>query len=391
MTEPLKILLWSPKGAGLHYGGPGMTAYRLYQSAAPGRFRITLVHGSPHQDRYPVFYDQIFLRRVHRGAWAQVRYLSAARAWLAAHAGSFDVFHGLQAYDLTVRPAAYAEKSGVPAVVKIASHRMDLADKQGLRRRLGLARRRRDMICRLSAVIAISKDIVQECLDYGVPESKVVFIPNGVDTDAFRPVDSAKQRSAVRRQLGWRELPTVLFAGGINRRKRPLLIVEALGQLKRQGLECQLVLAGPEDDADYAARMRRRVTELGIQHLVVWFGFTRDVAPLYHASDLFCLPSLREGMPNAVLEAMSSGLPVVLTPISGSRDLLEDNAAGLSTRADPPAIAEAIAHYLRSPSQLHQHGRAARQRVLEKYSARAVLDAHEQLFHRVASGKPAAR
>ncbi len=380
MPEPLKILLWSPKGAGLHYGGPGMTAYRLYDSASPGRFRVTLVHGSPRQDRYPVFYDQVFLRHVHRGSWAQVRFLSAARAWLAAHAREFDVFHGLQAYDLTVRPATHAEKVGVPAVVKIASHRMDLADKQGLRRRLGLARRRRDMICRLSAVIAISKDIMQECLDYGVPESKVVFIPNGVDTRAFHPVDSAEERSAIRQRLGWRDLPTVLFAGGINQRKRPLLIVEALGELKRRGLECQLVLAGPEDDAAYAERMRQRARELGVQQLVVWFGFTREVAPLYHASDVFCLPSLREGMPNAVLEAMASEMPVLLTEISGSRDLLEDGTSGLKIEADHASIAEAIGYYLRSFKRIEQHGRAARRKVLQQYSADAVLGAHERLF-----------
>ena len=145
-VSPLRIALWSPKGAGLHYGGPGMSAYRLYRNAEPGRLLISLVHGWPQQEAYDLFESQHFLAPVTLKPVDQLRFLSKARRWLSAHASSFDLFHGIAGYHLTVRPACRAEQLGLPAVVKLAAHRTDLANKGDWKAMFSFHRRRRAMM-----------------------------------------------------------------------------------------------------------------------------------------------------------------------------------------------------------------------------------------------------
>jgi glycosyltransferase involved in cell wall biosynthesis len=404
MSSPLRILLWSPKGAGLHYGGPGMTAYRLYAKAAPGRFEITLAHGNPDHQTYPLFKQQHLIRPLARGPISQLQFIRAGRDFVRRCAADFDIFHGLQGFDLTVGPAQTAQQQNLPAVVKLAAYRSDLADKPGLKALLGRPRKRRDIIKQLGAVIAISRDIYNELLEYHIPENKIAFIPNGVDTDLFCPLAAAPKgrsdtsspskgvagrgisalRSDLRAELGWPQpdRPALLFAGGINRRKQPHLLVEALIELKQRRRDLTLILAGPPGEDDYVASIQQNIDDHRLADRVLMPGFTPSPAPLYQAADFFALPSRNEGLPNTVLEAMASGIPPLVTDISGSRDLVADHQTGriLPTDVTAPQIAEALTHYLDHPADAEAHGRAARALIEQHYSADATLDAHEKLF-----------
>jgi len=360
-----------------------MSAYRLYSKASPDQFEITLAHGYVGQEPYPLFRAQHLIHPMTGSAWSQYRFITAGRRWLDRHWREFDVFHGLQGFELTASPAWHAHQLGLPAVVKLAAHQSDLADKQGWKRLLALPRRRRERLKQIGAVIAISKAIADELREYGFPEEKIAQIPNGVDTDQFRPVASSEERELLRAQRGWRNVPTILFVGGLVRRKRPHLLVEAMGLLKQQGHDCQLVLAGPEHEPEYSAELRRRIESLGLSDRVVFEGFTADVSPLYRASDIFSLPSANEGMPNAVLEAMASGLPTVVTAISGTIDLVRHGGTGQLVEADTQAITEAIRIYLDQPGLSLQHGQAGRQVIEEHFSAAAVLKLHQKLFLRI--------
>jgi glycosyltransferase involved in cell wall biosynthesis len=299
------------------------------------------------------------------------------------------VFHGLSAFHNTVSPAFLAERLGLPVVVFLTNHRLELTDKGGLKGLLGLPRRRRRMARELSALVAMSRAIHEELLEHGIDPRSIARIPMGVDTSQFRPA-SPGDRAGLRSALGWRALPTVLFVGAVTRRKRPHLLVEALGSLRGRGGECQLVIAGPEHDAGYAAAMRTRAVELGIEHLIVWHGFTPEIAPLYRAADFFALPSEREGMPAALVEAMASGLPAIVTAVSGAVDLVDDGIHGHVVAAEAGAIADALRTYLADPGTAVSHGAAGRRRVERQYSATAVLEAYERLFRRVMAGGDAA-
>ena len=386
---PLRVLLWSIKGAGEHYGGPGMSAFRLYSRARPGRFCITLAHGFEPQERYEVFAEQRLIAPFHTSAVAQLRFIHAAKAWIRENAGRFDVMHGLQGFEATLTPAYEAQKRGLPALVKLAAHRADLADKDNWRTWLGVQRRRRRRAMQLAGIIAISREIEQELLGYGFPASKIARIPNGVDTQLFHPPGDA-ERIELRNRLGWRDLPTILYVGGLVRRKRPHLLIEALALLKKRGIEAQLALVGPEHDAPYASEMKQRAAALGLSELVIWGGFTKDIAPVYRAAEVFALPSSNEGMANAVLEASATGLPVVVTPISGMADLMQEGVTGLCIEPTAAALSEALQALLRDGALRRTMGEAGRAWVVDRFSANAVLDAHERLFRRIISGGPAA-
>jgi glycosyltransferase involved in cell wall biosynthesis len=387
----LRVVLWYRRGAGLHFSGPGRTAYRMYAKAQQGRFRLTLVHGFPEHAAYDLFEQQFCLGHCGTGLVSQMRFIERGKRWLARHAREHDMFHGLSGYLVTLAPALYAQRLGLPAVVKLIAWRADMADKQRWKTWLGISQRRRDRLRQLDAVIAIAPAIYDELVEYGVAPERIARIPNGVDVQWYRPSADRQEQRSLRQQLGWRDVPTLLFAGGINRRKQPQLLIEALARLPASQSDCQLMLAGPVDDPPLAAAMRQRASELGVSPRVHWLGVCQDMAPLYRAADLFCLPSQLEGLPNAVLEAMASGIPSLVTPIPGCLDLVDDGQSGRIVGANGDELAAAIAGYFQTPELLRQHGQAARRKAEAQFDVRRVLDAHERLFHAVRRGQAPAR
>lgn len=386
-----RLLLWAPNGAGLHYSGPGMSAFRLLSKLQPtDALDVTLAHGCAAQETSSTFSSQEFVAPINGSPVSQIDFVWRGCRWLSRQRGRFDVFYGLQAFDFTVLPAETAERIGIPAIVKVVQHKSDLADKSGWRSLLGRAKARREKIARLSGIVAISEAIRQELMSYRVPERKIACIPNGVDTDRFRPATTAMERDDARAELGLPGDTTILFVGAILPRKRPHLLVQALGQLRLAGLGAHLVLAGPVKDKHYAAAIKSSAQELGVEHQVTWTGFVRDMEPLYRAADIFALPSSNEGMPNALLEAMASALPSVITPIPGSVDLVRDGEEGIFADGTLPSVTSALSRYIRSPQLLAAHGTAARVRALSHFSARSILERHIELYKRVSAGGDAA-
>jgi len=382
---PIRVLLWSPGGAGLHYGGPGMTAYRLYAADTTNRFRLTLAHGYADQSDYERFDAHHLVHPLGNTAWSQWRFVTSAERWLDQHAGQFDVFHGLQGFDLTVAPAVAARRRCLPTVVKLAAHQSDLADKSGWRALLRRPARRRRLIHELDAVIAISNAIADELLSYGLPESRIARIPNAVDTEQFQPADE-NERVATRRQLGLDDRFTVLFVGTLSRRKRPHLLAEAAAELLGTGVDLLAVFVGPHHEPDYLKQIETLFANTNAADRFKLVPFTENIAPWYRAADVFVLPSKSEGMPNAMLEAMSSGLPCIGTPISGITDLLADGGRGTVVEPEAGALADAIRRYADDAATRAAHGSAARQHVLTQYSTAVALDRHEQLFRSILRG-----
>ena len=390
-ARPLRVLLWSPYGSGEHYHGPGSFAFRLYSSAAPGRFEVSLAHGWETQLAYPLFKAQYDLGRLPGTLFSKAAYMRRARRFLAEHHSEFDIVHGLGGFHLTVSPAFRAQtRHGLPAVIFLTNHRLELSDKSGWKAFLGLPAKRRAMIKQLSGVIAMSQAIYDELREYDVPDAKIARIPMGVNTERFRPAANDAERRALRSQFGWRDLPTIVFVGGITERKRPHLLIETIGVLKERGHECQVAFVGPEHEAEYVAGMKQHAKELKVAEQVIWFGFTQDIAPLYRSADFFALPSSNEGMPAALVEAMASGLPALMTPVSGSGDLIEDGRNGRIIEPNAGEMADAVSSYLSDRTLAHTHGQAARQKVLARFSTHVVLDAYERLFRRILAGGTAA-
>lgn len=382
----MHILVWSPRGVGESYGGPSMNAHRLI-NAMGDDLRFSLVHGNPAQEPAPRFEEQHFLYEMHHfSPLRQALFVHKGRTWIEANARRFDVVFGIEGFHPTVGPVHTAHRMGVPAVVFLAAYRTDLADKQGLPTRLGFPRRRRQMASELSGLIALSTAMAEELREYGIAERRIAVIPIGIDTTVFHPVADVAERSRLRAALGLRDMPTVVFVGGVNRRKQPHLLVEAAARLRRKGQDVQVVLVGPEQDAEYAAGMRAHAAEAGIEDLVVWYGFTREVAPLFRAADIYALISKNEGMPSALVEAMATGLPAIVTNISGAADVIEQGHNGVFVTDDVEAVSLAIAHYLDDDAARIAHGLASRARVEKQLSLTRVSAAYRQLFELAISG-----
>ncbi|MFW6010170.1 MAG: glycosyltransferase family 4 protein, partial [Actinomycetota bacterium] len=360
MSEPLRIALCSAQGAGAHYYGPGMNAWRMYSRLDPRDGEVTLFHASGSQEPSPVFVATQQLARP--GLPPGVRHLQAtwsARRVLARARPQFDVFHAMTAYWPAVGPALAAERAGVPAVVKVAGEGTETLlsgdHVRDLPRRLRVVAMRR-----ISAFVAISDTIADQLETCGVEPDRIWRIPNGVDTDLFGPPSSPPSGRVGR--------PRVLFAGAVVRRKRPHLAVRALARLRRE-VDAELWIAGPCDDPAYHDELRDEVRSLDLEDHVRWLGFVGDMTELYREVDAVCLPTEGEGMANVVLEAMASAVPFVVTPASGM-DELAGTGAGLVVDSGPDVLAGGLATVLADPDPF---ARAGREAAVAHYSTAVVL------------------
>ncbi|MBX2847125.1 MAG: glycosyltransferase family 4 protein [Acidiferrobacterales bacterium] len=388
----IRTLLWSPDGSGEHYSGPASFTYRLYSSAPAGAIRLTLAHGSEQQEPYDLFHRQSFIAPAPFSPtiWQQYDYIKKGCRWIDEHRDEFDVMHSISAFHNSVVPAARAEKHGIPSVIFVSNHLTQLQDKKGWKKVLGLPAKRRKLVRSLSCLVAMSEDINDELLSYGVPESKIARIPMGVNTQLFCPASSKSEKQALRRRYGWEDLPTVVFVGSLVERKRPDLLIEAIGLLKKNGVDFQLVLAGPPSEPNYYKKMKQRVSDLNIDDQVYWIGFTQEIAPIYKAADIFCLPSTNEGMAAALIESMACGLAPVVTPVSGSADVVSSGENGFIVQQTAESIYKALSEYSSDLTLAEKHGQKSLAIARERFSNEVIYASYESLFRRLMAGQSAA-
>lgn len=388
--SPIRVLLWSPWGSGEHYHGPASFTFRLYSSAPEGKVNVTLAHGSPNQETYSIFESQHRISEFSASPVDMLRFVRRGTRWIDDHLNDFDVMHSISAFSASLLPAAHAQNAGLPAVVFVSMHNTLLPKKRGFKSLFMLPAHKRRLARQIAGFIAMSQSIYDELIACRILEERIARIPMGVNAQVFHPPSVEGERKTLRNELGWLDLPTVIFVGAIVPRKRPDLLVEAIGLLKKRGLDCQLVIVGPDNDPAYTAQMKDRAKELNVASQIVWFGFTRDIARLFRAADFFSLPSSNEGMAAALIEAMASGLPPIVTPISGSTDAVDDGVTGRFVQGDAPVIADVLAEYISNPRTASEHGGNARARVLETYCNERVFEAYARLFRRLMAGGPAA-
>ncbi len=211
----------------------------------------------------------------------------------------------------------------------------------------------------LQAVICNSRMVRDEIRQhFGVPEQKLHVIYNAVDAEAFHP-GLALHRAAVREKLGIpAEAIVHLLVGSGFERKGVATAIEALATLAPPA---RLVVVGKDKHLErYRALAQRR----GVGDRVLLTGPQVDPKPFYGAADTFVLPTLYDPLPNAALEAMACGLPVVTTTKSGAAELLQEHDAGLVCRAGDAAGLAAHMRALADPALRARLGERACAAVL---------------------------
>lgn len=185
--------------------------------------------------------------------------------------------------------------------------------------------------------------------------TRIEVIPNGVDLNRFSPGENDPKAAAVRSHLGIGagEL-LITTVGAVMPRKGSDVLLQAWSILSRQYPGAHLALVGPRYDleqpelSEFAAKLHRSVLDSCAPQNIHFTGLVDNVEDYVRASDIFVLPSEREGMPNSVMEAMACRVPVVITPFAGlSRDLGKADEQYLLSPRDPEALAATIGRLMR--------------------------------------------
>jgi glycosyltransferase involved in cell wall biosynthesis len=185
-------------------------------------------------------------------------------------------------------------------------------------------------------VICVSQDLYDTCLAAGVKPERCQVLDNAIDTDEFRRRQSPGE---AKRQIGLS--PDRLLIGAVGRlsgEKGFDLLIRAVHSLVRAGRDIELAIAG---EGDEQANLERLIGELGVAGRVHLLGYQSDMRPVYEAMDVFALSSLREGLPNVMLEAMAMEAPVAATRIAGVPRLVQDGENGLLV--EPGSVEELAA------------------------------------------------
>lgn len=220
--------------------------------------------------------------------------------------------------------------------------------------------------------------------EVGVPPEKVRRIRNGVDTVRFAPAGNARDWFAAA-PFAARDRIVIGSLGRMAAVKDPLLLADAFIQLVGavpNGRErLALVMVG---DGELRPQVEARLAAAGLGS-ICWLPGSRDDTPeLLRALDLFVLPSLAEGISNTILEAMSSGIPVVATDVGGNAELVQADRTGqLVPRANPAALAAALRRYVDDPELRRAHGAAGRARALAEFSLEGMVANYAELYREV--------
>lgn len=223
--------------------------------------------------------------------------------------------------------------------------------------------------------VCVSRAVAQFTAEQGrIPTEKLAVIPNGIDADEYAAPVPAQHES-----LG---IPAgrrlVTYVGRLEHQKGVDWLLGSAATWLSQAPDCDILLVGKGPER---ANLEALCVELGIADRVHFLGWRPDVAEILAASVALLLPSLWEGMPNVVLQAMASSLPVVATDVEGVRELLGPEA-GRQTVAygDSVGLGRSLVRILSQPDEARQLGRRNRVRVEVEFTLRRMVAAYEELW-----------
>ena len=218
---------------------------------------------------------------------------------------------------------------------------------------------------RANRIITVSKAIRNELVRWGISPEKIITIYNGVNTDFFRPAaltKNALDKYAIKN-------PYCLFVGRLTRRKGVQYLLQAL---VKADVNCVIVGDGPERN-----NLMSLAKKQGILNRVTFTGFipVEDLQRLYAGAEFFVLPSTAEGVALTILEAMSSGLPVITADIPGASEVVLDGYNGfLVAPRDVEALSSKIQVLAKEREARKNMGNNARQFVIKNFSWRSIAE-----------------
>ncbi|MFC1674787.1 glycosyltransferase family 4 protein [Candidatus Omnitrophota bacterium] len=222
---------------------------------------------------------------------------------------------------------------------------------------------RRICSCWGRRVIAISKEVKKHLIDdFGVKEEIIRVIHNGIDTDRF----ARGRESGLKKKFGLKDGPVVGIIARLSDVKGQVYLVEAMQEVVSQIPEAQLVIAG-------SGRMEKELKDLtarlDLRKSVYFIPTVADTRELLSVMDVFVMPSLKEGLGLALMEAMACGLPVVGSNVGGIKSLIKHKENGLLVEPkDVKQLSLAILELLRNKEKGADYGQRARELIIRDFS-----------------------
>jgi glycosyltransferase involved in cell wall biosynthesis len=229
-------------------------------------------------------------------------------------------------------------------------------------------------------VMILNSGMAEEATAAGLEPDRLLWMPNPVDTDEFAPC-APERRRELRARFGIEPpAPAIIFVGRLAPEKELPSLIRAFAAVRRDVPNATLVLVG---DGPMRSQWEMLAAGLSLAGAVRFTGRQTgaEVREWLQASDVFALVSSNEGLPCSLLEAMSAGLPSVVSDIPASVQLVEEEVHGLhAASGSPDLIAGALTRLLLDAPLRARMGVAARQRMLAGYSIDKVTDCYEALF-----------
>lgn len=289
-----------------------------------------------------------------------------------------DIIHAHGLLSPTTTAVAAKRLWGTPVVAK--SLRGGLLGDFARLRKGTLGRYRFDLIQNhVDTFIAISNEIEHELIEGGIAPERCKFIPNGVALDEFQPVDKDRKK-LLRIQLRLPEGFLVIFAGRLEHEKRVDDLIKVWTHVQRRCANAHLLILG-------TGRQEEKLRKMATGN-ILFGGVVENVAPYLQTADVFVLPSVAEGLSNALLEALASGLPVVVTATGGTTDIVRHKVSGwLIHDYQSETLVEGILAFLENQSLREQCALEGRRYVMENYSLNRTANNLCKLYSNLISEK----
>lgn len=204
---------------------------------------------------------------------------------------------------------------------------------------------------------------------------KTCVVTNMVDTDKFQPVSTSPNN-----------VPVILTTARLMKQKNILTYLDAISIVKQRGMKCHFDWYGNGNGTpEYVDAIKNKVEELHIEDMITFHEPEKNVQQLYQKADIFCLPSLYEGFPNVICEAMSSGLPIVCSNVCDNPYIVEAEVNGLLfSPENPDDMAGKLIDMLQMPSLERERMRNTnRAKIIQMCSPNSFIKNMESLFYKI--------
>ena len=293
-----------------------------------------------------------------------------------------DIIHSHGAVAMGVISCFAASCCGLANVAKIATAGRILKYKNTLTGILLLS-----LFKRSDAIIGMTREIRRELELIDAPHKAVVQIANAVDSERFHPYTETQRQTWRTDRTIPSSAPVVLFSGRLTTRKGLTVLVDAWSRVLNFYPDAQLFIVGSGYNQTNSVEtdVKRKVAEASLKN-IYFEGSTASPENYLGVADIFAFPSLLEGFPNALLEAMASGMAIVASDIGGVVELIENNNTGLLF---PPGnakiLADKIIYLLEHPEIRYRMALQARRHVLENFSFEKIAKQYMETYRRILS------